>query len=330
MPMISEGSEPASVLVRPSAPLELMWLVHDCEAGHPLEGPLASIEPVRRRLGPKLREFWADGVRGFTEAVVLAQRSGTIYDVDLDRFFVRLDEAAASDAPPSLGSETPAERRAIKTRLDRLRTDAGLRTAYRELLLALWEPVRPEWESEGRPAVLRAAAEWARRLEEGAAFRSLLERPRLWPGRPEIDELVDGAAAAGRLVVSPGWFFGMIHAVEIDGAMFIGRRIRTEGEETARRQAAKKVAGNLKALADPTRLHILLWLASHPASITEIARHFELSQPTVSAHVQLLREAGVVEEKPSGRSSIITVTEQRLKELFSGSEEILLRHFPQD
>ena len=328
--MISEGSEPASVTVRPSAPLELMWLVHDCEASHPLEGPLASLEPIRLTVGPRLREFWGDGVRGFTEAVVLAQRSGTIYDLDLERFFARFDEAAGVDAQPSLLSETPAERRAIQVRLERLRTDPGVRAAYRELLLATWEPVSPEWESEGRPAVLRATAEWTRRLDEGAGFRSLLERPRLWPGRREIDEQVDGAAADGRLVVSPGWFFGMIHVVEIDGTIFLGRRLRTEGEETARRQAAKKVAGSLKALADPTRLHILLWLASHPASITEIARHFELSQPTVSAHVQLLREAELVEERPSGRSSTITVTEQRIKELFSGAEKILLRHFPQD
>jgi len=36
MPMISEGSEPATVEVRPSAPLELMWIVHNCEASHEL------------------------------------------------------------------------------------------------------------------------------------------------------------------------------------------------------------------------------------------------------------------------------------------------------
>src|SRR5437879_6378623 len=108
MPMISEGIEPIPVQVRASAPLELMWLVHDCEASHALEGPLSSLEGLRVELGPKLRSFWGDGVRGFTEAVVLAERTGTMFDLDLDRFFDRLDEAAQATRIPSLESETPS------------------------------------------------------------------------------------------------------------------------------------------------------------------------------------------------------------------------------
>jgi DNA-binding transcriptional ArsR family regulator len=93
---------------------------------------------------------------------------------------------------------------------------------------------------------------------------------------------------------------------------------------------AKEVAGSLKALADPTRVSIVLWLASHPASITEIARHFKLSQPTVSGHVQVLREAGLLDEKAAGRSSTLTVTERRVKDLLALVEESLLRQFPKD
>src|SRR5213082_507657 len=85
-----------------------------------------------------------------------------------------------------------------------------------------------------------------------------------------------------------------------------------------------------RARADPTRVGIVLWLASHPASITEIARHFKLSQPTVSGHVQVLREAGLLEEKAAGRSSLLTVTEQRLKDLLVSAEDALLRQFPKD
>jgi DNA-binding transcriptional ArsR family regulator len=93
---------------------------------------------------------------------------------------------------------------------------------------------------------------------------------------------------------------------------------------------ASSISAKMKALADPTRLAILMWLASHPSSITQIALHFKLSQPTVSAHIQLLRDAELLEEKASGRSSTITVTERRLRELFSGVEEALLRQFPGD
>jgi len=328
--MISEGSEPARVEVRSSAPLELMWIVHNGEASHELEGPMASLEAIRVELGPRLRSFWGDGVRGFTETVVLAQRSGTLFDLDLERFFARFDEAAAVSGNPSLLSETAAERRALYSRLERLRTDAALRDQYKALLRSAWESVRAEWEAEGKPAVLKVVADWEGRLEKGTAYRTLLERERLWPGRPELEDLADAAAADGRLVLTPGWFFGLCHVVEIDGTLYVGRRFRTPDQEGARRHLAKEVAGNLKALADPTRVGIVLWLASHPASITEIARHFKLSQPTVSGHVQVLREAGLLEEKAAGRSSLLTVTEQRLKDLLAGAEDALLRQFPKD
>jgi DNA-binding transcriptional ArsR family regulator len=215
-------------------------------------------------------------------------------------------------------------------RLERLRTDAALRDQYKALLRSAWEPVRAEWEVEGKPAVLKMVADWEGRLERGTAYRTLLERERIWPGRPELEDLADAAAAEGRLVLTPGWFFGLIHVVEIDGTLYLGRRFRTPDQQGARRHVAKEVAGNLKALADPTRVGIVLWLASHPASITEIARHFKLSQPTVSGHVQVLREAGLLEEKAAGRSSLLTVTEQRLKDLLAYTEEALLRQFPKD
>ena len=330
MPMISEVVEPAPILVRASAPLELMWLVHDCEARHRLEGPLASLEPLRVELEERLRSFWQDGVRGFTELVVLAQRSGTIFDLDLKRFFARLEEAALDTSVPSLESEPPSERRALHVRLERLRADASLRAEYRALLLSVWEPVRAEWETLGRAAVEKAAAEWTARVAGGASYSALLDRPNVWPGRPELQELTDAATAGGGMVLSPGWFFGAIHVVEIDGTVYIGRRVRGVDEEAARRGAAKKVSASLKALADPTRLNIVLWLASHPSSVTEIAKHFNLSQPTVSGHVQVLREAELLEEKASGRGSTLTVTERRLKELLEGAELTLLRHFPHD
>ncbi|HLZ94992.1 MAG TPA: metalloregulator ArsR/SmtB family transcription factor [Candidatus Dormibacteraeota bacterium] len=331
MPMISDGSRAGAIEVRPSAALELMWVFHDCEAGHSLEGPLSSLEGLRTERGQEFREFWDDGVRGFTELVVLAQRSGTLFDLDLERFFAELDQAALSDQPsPSLLSETPFERRALEARLRRLRTEAGVRADYKQLLRDAWDHVLPEWEALGRPAVVKAATDWRSRLDRGDSFRSLLERPRIWPGRPEIEDLADGAAAEGRLVMSPGWFYGVVHLVELDGTVLLGRRLRTSDEAVARQQISQAVAAKMRALADPTRLAILLWLASHPSSITEVARQFKLSQPTVSAHVQLLRESDLIEEKQTGRSSTLTVTERRVKDLLSVVEEALLRQFPAD
>lgn len=331
MPMISDGSQAAPVAVRPSAALELMWVVHDCEAGHDLKGPLATLEALREERGAEFKSFWGDGVRGFTELVVLAERSGTLFDLDLDRFFARFDQAAASDRPsPSLLSETSDERVALVARLAQLRDDAAVRDEYRALLRSAWEFVKPEWEAMGKPAVLRAADEWSRRLGQGEPYRSLLERPRIWPGRQALEEIADTAATDGRLVMSPGWFYGVVHIVELDGTVLVGRRLRSTDEDDARRHISQSVASRMRALADPTRVAIIMWLASHPASVTEVAKQFKLSQPTVSAHVQVLREAELIDEKQSGRSSTLTVPERRLRQLLADTEEALLRQFPAD
>lgn len=329
MPILERRSTRAATKVAASATLELMWVLHNCQAKHVLSGPLASLEPLRQQFATRLRSFWEDGVHGFTEAVVLAEWGGTLLDFDLDRFFSTLDKVAASGGDEAtLLSETAAERRAIDVRLKRLSAEPELRVRYRTLLQEVWEPLHREWDETGRAAVTAAASDWTRRLAEGADFRALLERPRIWPGRPELDELADSAANDDRLVLSPGWFFGEIHVVELGGNLYLGRGIRTQDHEAMRRETSTRVAGNLKALADPTRLNILLWLANKPSSVTEVAKHFDLSQPTVSAHVQILRDAGLVEDRPNGRSSQLILSEQRLKDLFEDAEKSLLHLFP--
>lgn len=48
------------------------------------------------------------------------------------------------------------------------------------------------------------------------------------------------------------------------------------------------------ALADPTRRAILARLASGEASVTELAKPFEMSQPAISKHLKVLERAGLV------------------------------------
>jgi len=329
MPILEEISEATRIRVAASAPLELMWVLHNLQAKHVLSGPYSSLEPLREELQPKLRSFWGDGVRGYTEVIVLSERSGTTLDLDLDRFFDRLDDAIGADGQGlSLLSERPSERLALATRLQRLRDDRQLRGRYRTLVTSTWERVRGEWETSGRRAVTEAALDWNRMVAEGAGYRTLLDRPHVWPGRTELDELAESALAEGRMVLSPGWFFGLIHVVEVDGTVYLGRGVRAEDHDALLRETAARVASNLKALADPTRLGILLWLAKHPASVTEIANHFELSQPTVSGHVQLLRDAGLLEDKIAGRRSKLIVARERLKGVMGDAEESMLRLFP--
>ncbi len=48
------------------------------------------------------------------------------------------------------------------------------------------------------------------------------------------------------------------------------------------------------ALADPTRRAILARLAQGEASVTELTRPFELSQPAISRHLRVLERAGLI------------------------------------
>lgn len=48
------------------------------------------------------------------------------------------------------------------------------------------------------------------------------------------------------------------------------------------------------ALADPTRRAILARLASGEASVSELARPFEMSMPAVSKHLKVLERAGLI------------------------------------
>ena len=326
MPTLADES-PATVRVAPSAPLELMWVLHFIQSDHEHEGAFAALEEMRRRYGPRLSELRDDGlVQYSTELVVLAHRTGTLLDLDVTRFFDRIEKAAATRGPlPSLRSEKPAEREVVAGRLERLRTDAAHRARYLDLLATVWKGVEGEWRGEGRAAAVSEAERWAQVIEAQGGYRDVLGLARLWPGRPELDEMADGAAAGGSLVLNPCWFGGKIHLIELDGTVYLGRGIR-HGAPSYRKVAAE-VSANMKALADPTRLTILLRLARHPASATELARHLHLSQPTVSAHVQVLRDAGLLEERTVGRSAELSASEDGLRRLFARSEESMVRLF---
>jgi len=65
--------------------------------------------------------------------------------------------------------------------------------------------------------------------------------------------------------------------------------------------AARDLAGLFKALADPTRVAIVNRLSAAPeVCVCDLTAAFDLSQPTVSHHLKVLREAGLVEAEGRG------------------------------
>lgn len=69
------------------------------------------------------------------------------------------------------------------------------------------------------------------------------------------------------------------------------------------RQQAERIAPMLKALADPVRLQLMSMVLSRPggeACVCDLTPAFELSQPTISHHLKVLHEAGLLERDKRG------------------------------
>ncbi|MCA1783100.1 MAG: ArsR/SmtB family transcription factor [Dermatophilaceae bacterium] len=68
-------------------------------------------------------------------------------------------------------------------------------------------------------------------------------------------------------------------------------------------QQAGALSRTLKALADPTRLRLLSLIAAHEsgeACVCDLTEPLDLSQPTISHHLKVLREAGLVTSERRG------------------------------
>src|ERR1700674_5109684 len=68
------------------------------------------------------------------------------------------------------------------------------------------------------------------------------------------------------------------------------------------REHAQRMAGIAKALGDEVRLQLVDVLRKHAGKVCvcELVPLFDLSQPTVSHHLKVLREAGIVDSERQG------------------------------
>src|ERR1700689_2483768 len=71
-------------------------------------------------------------------------------------------------------------------------------------------------------------------------------------------------------------------------------------------------AGVFKALADPTRRQILKDLQGGELTAGEIASRFTISAPSVSRHLGVLRNAGLINERRNENRIFYSLVEERL------------------
>ena len=72
----------------------------------------------------------------------------------------------------------------------------------------------------------------------------------------------------------------------------------------------------LKALADPTRFRMVREIAAAgELSCGEVAEHFDVSQPTISHHLKILSDAGILTARTEGKHHFVSVDAALVKRL---------------
>ena len=94
----------------------------------------------------------------------------------------------------------------------------------------------------------------------------------------------------------------------------------TVDPRTLTEDLARHLSRMFKALADPARLRLLSLVASHEngeACVCDISPTFDLSQPTISHHLKVLREAGLLDCERRGSWVFYWVVPTALHQLSS-------------
>jgi ArsR family transcriptional regulator len=309
---VTASSSSNVTVLGPSLALELSWATHaawspQLRTQHPVLAALAEDHPelVRGVTG-----FWGDGMHCFTEFQVLADIGGALTETEVDRLFDTLAESrrVVPDVL-TLASETPVERATVIRRLHELRDDDRKWSSYVDLLRALYAPLDHWWRNEGIPAVEQAVESARRELARGADWtRMVVVHCTVLQERfPEIIERRDPVALAVCALFGKGLY------LDLPDCQLIGLGAGL-GELGARARTAN-LARRIKVIADPTRLAILDHLRTGPRSVSDIAMDFALAQPTVSAHVKQLRQAGLVTATRTGTRLELSVNTEALATL---------------
>lgn len=293
---------------RRSLVVEWAWaLVRDCDErkdDFPVRTGRFAAAPG---LAERIAAFWEDDYGEFTELVLLAHRGGFLWDDNAERILARLRQAATrpiGDEP--LDSEKPEHRLAVLDRLERLRGEPETREAWLRLVADVAAALAPSWDREGIAFVDEAVQSFQRQAERATDWTDFkrLGSEGCWDHEKLPEMCARTVTAGGEVVIVPSWVGGKALLLSFGDLVVVSRHPSSEVPPSdATREAAKR----LRALADPTRLGMVEELTRRPRSVGELARDFRLSQPTISNHVRVLREAGLVGDGTEGRARRLTV-----------------------
>jgi ArsR family transcriptional regulator len=328
MPMYHEDPVQAGprLGIHPSVAIEIDWVL---SAAH---RPGKSNQPVLEDLyrhQPHLAErvlgLWGPSEQlsypGYLELSVLAHQAGLLFGTDSEALFDRFDQAALK-APRDLPllAETPEDRVVLLRRLEILRTSAARRREYLAVIREVWAAVTPVWDGLGRRSVDAAVTTRRVALEkQRLSWREAVDTTSCVT--PTLERVMDVLEPTVDLVVVPAYFSRKGLIIDLPGLVIIG--VQAQAAATESRARTELLAKRLKAISDSTRLAMLDALGRRELTITELTEMFGLAQPTVSNHVKLLRDAGVVVNGTNGTRRQLVVQRTVVEEMLDGLREIV-------
>lgn len=82
---------------------------------------------------------------------------------------------------------------------------------------------------------------------------------------------------------------------------------------------ASTTSDPFNAIAEPRRRHILEFIAAEERSVNDIADFLEMRQPSVSKHLQVLRDVGLVTARRDGRQTLYRTNADTLRTIHDWS-----------
>ena len=93
-----------------------------------------------------------------------------------------------------------------------------------------------------------------------------------------------------------------------------------------REELIPKVAERLKALADETRLRLLLRLRKGEANVTELSNELGVAQASISKHLSTMRQVGLIQVRREGVQAIYSVRDDRVFDMCEIVCDGVVRH----
>jgi DNA-binding transcriptional ArsR family regulator len=308
MIMEDETAGRPRLAARPAVAVELDWVLSGAQRPGHLRDSLQHLYRGDAQLLRRVNELWSPDEQlsypGYPELSIAAHTGGMLHSADGSDLLDHLgDLFKRTPAELPLMAERPGDRDRILVRLDALRSSTKRRRIYLDLVSEIWEALRPDWEQYGRKTVQADVAGRQAEMRRAASWRDIM--PETCQAMERIDEMVAALGPEGELVIVPTYFTqkGKM-VIDLPGALMVAV---PASDASASRARSELLARRLKAISDPTRLALLEGLSRKDMTITEIANSYALAQPTVSNHVKVLREAGLVSTSSDGRSRRLTV-----------------------